>query len=92
MLLHEQSCHASPAHFLFQRYLTVCNIDFLLRFMLYCIVCCFFFFVFASSCVSTTVDPFWDISLDLGHGEKENGRNSSGASAASTPDPSIPGL
>jgi len=44
------------------------------------------------SCVSTTVDPFWDISLDLGHGEKDNGRSSSGASAASTPDPNVPGI
>ncbi|KAK3740676.1 hypothetical protein QZH41_019047, partial [Actinostola sp. cb2023] len=43
------------------------------------------------NCVSTTVDPFWDISLDLGHGEQANGRSSSGASAASTPDPTIPG-
>ncbi|XP_031571953.1 ubiquitin carboxyl-terminal hydrolase 22-like [Actinia tenebrosa] len=41
--------------------------------------------------VSTTVDPFWDISLDLGHGEQGNGRNSSGASAASTPDPAYSG-
>ncbi|XP_048575832.1 ubiquitin carboxyl-terminal hydrolase 22 isoform X2 [Nematostella vectensis] len=41
------------------------------------------------NCVSTTVDPFWDISLDLGHGD-HSGRNSSGASAASTPDPSAP--
>lgn len=40
--------------------------------------------------VSTTVDPFWDISLDLGHTDHSNGRNSSGASAASTPDPVPP--
>ena len=40
-------------------------------------------------CVSTTIDPFWDISLDLGNIDHSNGngRSSSGASAASTPDP-----
>jgi len=44
-------------------------------------------------CVSTTIDPFWDISLDLGNVDHSNGngRSSSGASAASTPDPTPPG-
>ena len=42
-------------------------------------------------CVSTTIDPFWDISLDLGNIDHSNGRSSSGASAASTPDPTPPG-
>ena len=44
-------------------------------------------------CVSTTIDPFWDISLDLGNIDHSNGngRSSSGASAASTPDPIPPG-
>ncbi|XP_015778040.1 PREDICTED: ubiquitin carboxyl-terminal hydrolase 22-like [Acropora digitifera] len=39
-------------------------------------------------CVSTTIDPFWDISLDLGNIDHSNGnsRNGSGASAASTPE------
>lgn len=43
--------------------------------------------------VSTTIDPFWDISLDLGNVDHSNGngKNSSGASAASTPEPTIPG-
>lgn len=42
----------------------------------------------ACNCVSTTIDPFWDISLDLGNIDHSNGnsRNSSGASAASTPE------
>ena len=43
--------------------------------------------------VSTTIDPFWDISLDLGNVDHSNGngKSSSGASAASTPEPTIPG-
>ncbi|XP_027039414.1 ubiquitin carboxyl-terminal hydrolase 22-like [Pocillopora damicornis] len=44
----------------------------------------------ACKCVSTTIDPFWDISLDLGNVDHSNGRSSSGASAASTPDPTPP--
>ena len=47
----------------------------------------------SNRCVSTTIDPFWDISLDLGNIDHSNGngRSSSGASAASTPDPTPPG-
>lgn len=53
----------------------------------------FIMFAFACSSVSTTIDPFWDISLDLGNIDHSNGngRNSSGASAASTPETINPG-
>ena len=47
--------------------------------------------IISCRCVSTTIDPFWDISLDLGNIDHSNGRSSSGASAASTPDPTPPG-